>query len=58
MKKGAYEVVLDTDDRRFGGFGFSDDTVVHLTLPSHLKNKEWLKLYIPSRSALVLRHKE
>ena len=58
VKKGAYEVVLDTDDRRFGGFGFSDDTVVHLTLPSHLKNKEWLKLYIPSRSALVLRHKE
>jgi len=58
VKKGAYEVVLDTDDPRFGGFGFSDDTITHFTLPSHLKNKEWLKLYIPSRSALVLRHKE
>ncbi len=55
VKKGAYKVVLNTDAKQFGGFGFSDDTVVHYTQPSHLKNKEWLKLYIPSRSALVLR---
>ncbi len=54
VKKGAYKVVLNTDAKQFGGFGFSDDTVVHYTQPSHLKNKEWLKLYIPSRSALVL----
>lgn len=55
VKKGVYKVVLNTDAKQFGGFGFSDDTVVHYTQPSHLKNKEWLKLYIPSRSALVLR---
>ena len=55
VKKGAYQVVLDTDNQEFGGFGFSDDTIVHATQSSHLKNKEWLKLYIPSRSALVLR---
>ena len=55
VKKGTYKVVLNTDAKQFGGFGFSDDTVVHYTQPSHLKNKEWLKLYIPSRSALVLR---
>ena len=58
VKKGAYEVVLDTDKIRFGGFGFSDDSITHFTQSSHLKNKEWLKLYIPSRSALVLRRKE
>lgn len=55
VKKGAYKVALNTDAKQFGGFGFSDDSVTHYTQPSHLKNKEWLKLYIPSRSALVLR---
>ncbi len=55
VKKGAYKVVLNTDAKQFGGFGFSDDSITHYTQPSHLKNKEWLKLYIPSRSALVLR---
>ena len=56
VKKGSYTVMLDTDAKEFGGFGFSDDTVTHFTLPSHLKNKEWLKLYLPARSAMVLRH--
>ena len=55
VKKGTYDVVLDTDSPEFGGFGFSDNTVDHKTMPSHLKNKEWLKVYIPARSALVLR---
>lgn len=55
IKKGVYDVVLDTDSVEFGGFGFSDNTVEHQTIPSHLKNKEWLKIYIPARSALVLK---
>lgn len=56
VKKGTYSVILDTDNPLFGGFGFSDDSIEHFTIPSHLKNKEWLKLYIPARSALVLQH--
>ena len=55
VKKGTYDVVLDTDSPEFGGFGFSDNTVENKTMPSHLKKKEWLKVYIPARSALVLR---
>ncbi len=55
VKKGTYEVVLDTDSPEFGGFGLSDNSVKHYTIPSRLKNKEWLKIYIPARSALVLR---
>ena len=55
VKKGAYKVVLNTDAVEFGGFGLTDDSVIHQTLPSHYINKEWLKLYIPSRSAVVLR---
>ena len=55
---GEYEVVLNTDAARFGGFGLADDTVHHFTQfdPLYKKEKkEWLKLYIPARSAVVLR---
>jgi 1,4-alpha-glucan branching enzyme len=56
--KGEYEVILNTDAVRFGGFGLADDTICHFTQPDLLyikENKEWLKLYIPARSAVVLR---
>lgn len=56
--KGEYEVVLNTDDPKFGGFGLNDDTVHHFTQfdPLYKKEKkEWLKLYVPARSAMVLR---
>ena len=55
---GSYEVVLNTDAKEFGGNGFADDTVTHLTNydPMYVADhKEWLKLYIPARSAVVLR---
>lgn len=58
--KGAYNVVLNTDDKAFGGNGLADNTVEHLTNYDPLyapDNKEWLKLYIPARSAVVLRKK-
>ena len=56
--KGEYEVVLNTDATRFGGFGLNDDSVHHFTQfdPLYKKEKkEWLKIYIPARSAVVLR---
>ncbi len=55
---GEYEVVLNTDATCFGGFGLADDKVRHFTSPDPLykkERKEWLKLYIPARSAVVLR---
>ena len=55
---GSYDVVLNTDSKDFGGFGFADDSVTHLTNfdPLYVKDhKEWLKLYIPARSAVVLK---
>ena len=58
VKKGVYNVVLNTDATEFGGFGFADDSIEHHTIASHLKNKEWLQLYLPARSALVLRRKD
>ena len=55
---GSYDVVLNTDNKKYGGFGFTDDTITHLTNYDQLyvdQHKEWLKLYIPARSAVVLR---
>lgn len=56
--EGEYVVVLNTDNKRFGGNGLSDDTVAHFTHYDALykkDNKGWLKLYIPARTAFVLR---
>ncbi len=58
VPKGEYEIVLDTDAATFGGFGLNDDTVHHFTQfdPLYKKEKkEWLKLYLPARTAMVLR---
>ena len=58
VPNGAYDVVLNTDAKEFGGFGFSDDSVRHFTCADQLykkERKEWLKLYIPARSAVVLK---
>lgn len=55
---GAYNVVLNTDASEFGGNNLADDEVTHLTNYDPLyvaDRKEWLKLYIPARSAVVLR---
>ena len=55
---GSYDVVLNTDAKEFGGNGLADDSVVHITNYDPLytaDRKEWLKLYIPARSAVVLR---
>ena len=58
VPRGAYDVVLNTDNKQFGGFGFSDDSLRHFTCadPLYAKDKkEWLKLYVPARSAVVLK---
>lgn len=55
---GKYRPVLTTDDKAFGGFGNVDMEVEHLTITDPLYQpigKEWLKLYLPARSAQVLR---
>ena len=57
---GSYDVVLNTDNKKYGGFGFTDDTITHLTNYDQLyvdQHKEWLKLYIPARSAVMLKKK-
>lgn len=58
VPEGAYNVVLNSDAKAFGGYGFADDDVTHLTNydPIYEQDKKgWLKLYIPARSAVVLK---
>lgn len=58
VSKGTYNIMLDTDAKPFGGNGLNDDTMSHVTNfdPVYAEQqKEWLKLYVPARSALVLR---
>lgn len=55
---GKYRVVLDSDSEAFGGLNRVDDSVEHFTNPDPLydpQGKGWLKLYLPARSALVLK---
>ncbi len=56
--EGVYKIVLNTDNIDFGGFGSIDETMTYFTLPQvseSAPDKRWLRLYIPARTALVLR---
>lgn len=56
--QGEYKIALDTDDTKFGGFGLNDASVHHFTQFDPLyapTGKGWLKLYLPARSAIVLK---
>jgi 1,4-alpha-glucan branching enzyme len=58
VPKGAYNVVLNTDSSLYGGNDLADDSVTHFTNYDPIYEKDgkgWLKLYIPARSAVVLR---
>ena len=58
VPRGSYKTVLDSDSIEFGGYGRVDDNVEHFTLADPLYKKvrkEWLKLYLPARSAMVLK---
>ena len=58
VKEGAYDYILNTDDVKYGGNGLNDDSVRHLTnwdAELSRDGKGWLQLYLPARSACILR---
>ena len=58
VPEGSYNVVLNTDSNLYGGNNLADDTVIHFTNADQLYAKDhkgWLMLYIPARSAVVLK---
>ena len=57
VSPGKYKIVLNSDHPTFGGFGLIDDSIKYSTISDPLykeENKEWLKLYLPARTAIVL----
>ncbi|MCI9607249.1 MAG: 1,4-alpha-glucan-branching enzyme [Muribaculaceae bacterium] len=57
---GEYDVVMSTDNPAFGGYGNIDESVSHLTQSDPLYSPhgvEWLRLYLPARSAMVLKRR-
>lgn len=55
---GQYQQILDSDAKDFSGNGFLDPDVKHFTNPDPLydpQGKGWLKLYLPARTAILLR---
>lgn len=54
---GKYTCVLNSDAPEFGGFGLTDDSVEHFTINDKYcePGLEWLKLYIPARTAMVFK---
>ncbi len=60
VKEGSYEIVLNTDSSAFGGNNLNDDSIEHFTMSDILyakQHKGWLQLYLPARSAIVLKKK-
>jgi 1,4-alpha-glucan branching enzyme len=58
--RGACETLLTTDNSKYGGFNRIDESIVHFTVsqPVHESGKEWLMLYLPARTAIVLKRKQ
>ncbi|EJT97629.1 glycoside hydrolase [Dacryopinax primogenitus] len=52
---GKYKVVLSSDEKRFGGFDRIDMNGEYFTTPMSWNNRaNWLQVYIPTRTCLVL----
>ena len=56
IDQGNYKVILNSDNSQFGGTNRNDDNLVHNTQFENDVNR--LKLYLPSRSAMVLSRKD
>jgi 1,4-alpha-glucan branching enzyme len=55
---GKYTVTLSSDSKKFGGFGNIDESVLYISERiGGVSGKDWLKVYMPPRTALVLKRK-
>ncbi|MBN1117900.1 MAG: alpha amylase C-terminal domain-containing protein [Bacteroidales bacterium] len=55
---GKYSVVLNTDSPDYGGFGNINESIAYVSSRSGgVGGQDWLKLYLPPRTAIVLKRK-
>lgn len=58
VKEGEYEIVLSTDAKVFGGFDNIDPAIKHIAQKDNIDaNNYHINLYLPSRTAIVLKRK-
>ena len=51
---GKFRIVLNSDAEAFGGFNRIEDKMLYYTMnPGGISTQHWLKIYLPSRTALV-----
>jgi len=58
VEPGKYKIILNTDSEKFGGFGLVNEHLVYRTVKydkASSGNHAYLYLYLPSRTALVLK---
>jgi 1,4-alpha-glucan branching enzyme len=54
---GKYRIVLNSDHSDFGGFNRIDESIDYFTRPeAQMSNRHRVHLYLPSRTAIVLKH--
>ena len=53
---GSYEIILNSDAKEYGGFNRVDESMDYETIKDGMTNQ--LMLYIPNRTAMVMRKKE
>ncbi len=56
ISSGKFNIVLNTDSLKYGGFGLIDEALVYFTEKTNkLSSPDYLRLYLPSRTGIVLR---
>jgi 1,4-alpha-glucan branching enzyme len=56
VEAGKYQVMLNSDSEKYGGFNRIDDKLTYYSAPlDRQTNVHQVKLYLPSRTALVLK---
>ena len=54
-EKGKYNILLNSDNKKFLGHSRIDENIIYET--TSFENKDYLRLYIPNRTCIVLRKK-
>ncbi len=58
-RAGRYNIILCTDSTKYGGFGNVDEQIIYLSERiGGTAGNDWLRIYIPSRSAIVFQKKK
>ncbi|MBK7171842.1 MAG: alpha amylase C-terminal domain-containing protein [Bacteroidales bacterium] len=53
-KKGKYKVILNSDNKAFGGHGRIDESIQYQTMPEQHGKSNRLRIYLTNRTAIVL----